>query len=125
MPNHIHMIIVISGAERINPFPTTKIIKYDIPNIVGKFKVGVTRIAGGCKKTQNENEGMFKKTDSECSNRGVLGLEKSQKPCPTPYGGTARARFGHNIKHKILEICENTNFYTFKWLSFVEKKLFN
>ncbi len=35
MPNHIHIIIVISDAERINPFPTSKTIKYDIPNIVG------------------------------------------------------------------------------------------
>ena len=43
MPNHIHIIIVISEAERINPFTT---IKYDIPNIIGKFKAGVTRIVG-------------------------------------------------------------------------------
>ncbi len=46
MPNHIHMIIVILDAERINPFPTIKALKYDIPNIVGKFKAGVTRIVG-------------------------------------------------------------------------------
>ena len=37
------MIIVISETERINPFPT---IKYDIPNVVGKFKGVITRIAG-------------------------------------------------------------------------------
>ena len=43
MPNHIHMIITILETERINPFPT---IKYDIPNIVGKFKSGVSRIVG-------------------------------------------------------------------------------
>lgn len=43
MPNHIHMIITILEPERINPFPT---IKYDIPNIVGKFKAGVTRLVG-------------------------------------------------------------------------------
>ena len=43
MPNHIHMIIVISETEGINPFPTKKI---DIPNIVGKFKAGTTRIVG-------------------------------------------------------------------------------
>lgn len=42
MPNHIHMIIVIT--ERINPFPTSK--KYDIHNVVGKFKAAVTRIVG-------------------------------------------------------------------------------
>lgn len=41
MPNHIHMIIRIT--ERINPFPT---IKYDIPNVVGKFKAAVTRHVG-------------------------------------------------------------------------------
>ncbi len=46
MPNYIHMIIVILDAERINPFPTIKALKYDISNIVGKFKAGVTRIAG-------------------------------------------------------------------------------
>ena len=51
MPNHIHMIIVISKPEGINPqpeginpFPTTK--KCDVPNIIGKFKAGVTRIVG-------------------------------------------------------------------------------
>ena len=43
MPNHIHMIISILKTEGINPFPT---IKYDIPNVVGKFKAGVTRIVG-------------------------------------------------------------------------------
>ncbi len=43
MPNHIHMIIEILETERINPFPTKQ---YDIPNIVGKFKAGVTRIVG-------------------------------------------------------------------------------
>jgi len=42
MPNHIHMIIVIFSPERINPFPT----KVDIPNIVGKYKAGVTRTVG-------------------------------------------------------------------------------
>ena len=40
MPNHIHMIVVIT--ERINPFPTA----YDIPNVVGKFKAAVTRNVG-------------------------------------------------------------------------------
>ena len=43
MPNHIHMIISILKTEGINPFPT---VKYDIPNVVGKFKAGVTRIVG-------------------------------------------------------------------------------
>jgi len=42
MPNHVHMIVKIVSlekeTERINPFPTI-----DIPNIVGKFKAGVTR----------------------------------------------------------------------------------
>ena len=42
MPNHIHLIIVIS--ERINPFPTSN--KYDIPNVIGKFKAAVTRNVG-------------------------------------------------------------------------------
>ena len=41
MPNHIHLIIEI--AERMNPFPT---IKYDISNVVGKFKAAVTRNVG-------------------------------------------------------------------------------
>ena len=41
MPNHIHLIIKIT--ERINPFPT---IKYDISNIIGKFKAAVTRNVG-------------------------------------------------------------------------------
>lgn len=43
MPNHIHMLIVISEAEGINPFPATV---YDISNVVGKFKAGVTRSVG-------------------------------------------------------------------------------
>ena len=44
MPNHIHMIIRISEPEGINPFPTMK--KYDISNVIGKFKAGVTRSVG-------------------------------------------------------------------------------
>lgn len=40
MPNHIHMIVIVSEAEGINPFPT------DIPDIVGKWKAGVTRRVG-------------------------------------------------------------------------------
>ncbi len=43
MPNHVHMIIVLLDAEGINPFPTKQ---YDIPNIIGKLKAGVTRIVG-------------------------------------------------------------------------------
>jgi REP element-mobilizing transposase RayT len=43
MPNHIHMIISILETERINPFPTKQ---YDISNIIGKFKAGVTRKVG-------------------------------------------------------------------------------
>ncbi|MCL1823536.1 MAG: hypothetical protein FWG44_04975, partial [Oscillospiraceae bacterium] len=54
MPNHIHMIVVICKTEhmniaeqinlteRINPFPT----KVDMPNIIGKYKAGVTRTVG-------------------------------------------------------------------------------
>ena len=41
MPNHIHLLIRI--AERINPFPTKR---YDIPNVVGKYKAAVTRCVG-------------------------------------------------------------------------------
>ncbi len=41
MPNHIHLIIKIT--ERINPFPT---IKFDISNIIGKYKAAVTRNVG-------------------------------------------------------------------------------
>lgn len=41
MPNHIHLIIQIT--ERINPFPTKA---FDISNVVGKFKAGVTRKVG-------------------------------------------------------------------------------
>ena len=43
MPNHIHMMIVISQTEGINPFPTKKC---DISNIIGKFKAGVSRTVG-------------------------------------------------------------------------------
>lgn len=43
MPNHIHLIVSILETERINPFPTKKA---DIPNIIGKFKAGVSRVAG-------------------------------------------------------------------------------
>lgn len=41
MPNHVHILLQIT--ERINPFPTKK---YDIPNIVGKYKAAVTRSVG-------------------------------------------------------------------------------
>ena len=41
MPNHIHLIVKIT--ERINPFPT---IKYDISNVIGKYKAAVTRNVG-------------------------------------------------------------------------------
>ena len=54
MPNHVHMIVRITSVdrappaerinptERINPFPTN----VDIPNIIGKYKAGVTRLVG-------------------------------------------------------------------------------
>ncbi len=41
MPNHIHLIVTLT--ERINPSPT---IKYDISNVIGKFKAAVTRNVG-------------------------------------------------------------------------------
>ena len=41
MPNHIHLIINIT--ERINPFPTKK---FDVSNIIGKYKAAVTRNVG-------------------------------------------------------------------------------
>ncbi|MCL2353143.1 MAG: transposase [Defluviitaleaceae bacterium] len=41
MPNHVHLIIHIT--ERINPFPTKT---RGIPNIIGKYKAGVTRAVG-------------------------------------------------------------------------------
>ncbi len=45
MPNHVHLLIEItSSTERINPFPTMK--RYDVSNVIGKFKAGVTRIVG-------------------------------------------------------------------------------
>ena len=48
MPNHIHMILRI--AERINPLPTGAASgekHSDIPNVVGKWKAGITRRLGG------------------------------------------------------------------------------
>lgn len=42
MPNHIHILIRIT--ERMDPFPTEK--RYDIPNVIGKYKAAVTRAAG-------------------------------------------------------------------------------
>ena len=42
MPNHVHLIVVIDPAERMNPFPTGA----DIPNVIGKYKAGVTRTVG-------------------------------------------------------------------------------
>ncbi len=41
MPNHIHIVIQIT--ERINPFPTKK---YDLSNVVGKYKAAVSRSVG-------------------------------------------------------------------------------
>ena len=41
MPNHIHLLLRIT--ERINPSPT---IRYDIPNVIGKFKAAETRSVG-------------------------------------------------------------------------------
>lgn len=46
MTNHIHMIIFIKElekAEGINPFPTKR---FDVSNVVGKFKAAVTRSVG-------------------------------------------------------------------------------
>ena len=43
MPNHIHLIISISEMERINPFSTKN---FDVSNVIGKFKAGVTRNVG-------------------------------------------------------------------------------
>jgi len=43
MPNHAHLILRIEMAEWINPFPTKAV---DVPNIIGKYKAGVTRSAG-------------------------------------------------------------------------------
>ena len=43
MPNHIHLIISISDLERITPFPTKH---FDVSNVIGKFKAGVTRNVG-------------------------------------------------------------------------------
>ena len=48
MPNHIHMILRI--AERINPLHTGAAAKekhIDIPNVIGKWKAGITRQSGG------------------------------------------------------------------------------
>jgi len=53
MPNHIHMIIVISKEEGINPFPTKK---QDLSNVIGKFKAGVTRIVGNAFMHSAKNE---------------------------------------------------------------------
>ncbi len=45
MPNHIHFLMeIVNPTERINPFPTIK--RYDISNVIGKFKAGVTRTVG-------------------------------------------------------------------------------
>ncbi|MBQ6825810.1 MAG: transposase [Clostridia bacterium] len=41
IPNHIHLLVKIT--ERINPFPTKK---YDISNVIGKYKAAVTRSVG-------------------------------------------------------------------------------
>ena len=41
MPNHVHMLIQIT--ERIEPQLT---IRYDIPNVIGKYKAAVTRKVG-------------------------------------------------------------------------------
>lgn len=43
MPNHIHLLIILSEPGGINPSPT---IKYDIPDVIGKFKASVTRNVG-------------------------------------------------------------------------------
>ena len=40
MPNHIHLLIRVTEAQ--NPLST---IRYDIPNIIGKYKAAVTRSA--------------------------------------------------------------------------------
>jgi len=41
MPNHVHILLQIT--ERINPFPMKK---YDVSNVVGKYKASVTRAVG-------------------------------------------------------------------------------
>lgn len=44
MPDHIHMIVCINlnGTDKSVPYD----IKYDLPNVVGKFKASVTRNVG-------------------------------------------------------------------------------
>ena len=44
MPDHIHMIVCINlnGTDESVPYN----IKYDIPNVIGKFKASVTRNVG-------------------------------------------------------------------------------
>ena len=53
MPNHVHMIIFVDLTERINPFPTKAC---DIPNIIGKFKAGVTRAVGNAFMHSDDNK---------------------------------------------------------------------
>jgi len=36
--------MILQITERINPFPTQ--IKYDLPNVIGKYKAAVTRAVG-------------------------------------------------------------------------------
>lgn len=43
MPNHIHILLQIK--EQINPLPTVT-ASYDIPNVIGKYKAGVSRDVG-------------------------------------------------------------------------------
>ena len=41
MPNHVHILLQVT--EGLNPFPTKK---FDISNVVGKYKAAVTRAVG-------------------------------------------------------------------------------
>ena len=43
MPNHVHLIVAINPIEQTGALPIKAV---DIPNIIGKYKAGVTRTVG-------------------------------------------------------------------------------
>ncbi len=45
MPNHIHMIVVIQ-YDKQNAFNTESDKHFDIPNVIGRFKAGISRKCG-------------------------------------------------------------------------------
>ena len=80
MPNHIHMIIVISETEGINPFPTIK--KYDIANGEG---IRTTLFVSGCRIVSHQHPEKHGQQGKCHPDRCGLQRERTVPVLPEPF----------------------------------------